>query len=127
VLRPGTWRKPDNRANVEVDSIVDSYGATTAWALRYSHQDAEFAPRQWTIDVGVVAHIKFGSKAPRLLRIHFALDRDSQRVIVGHCGDHLDTAGTRRRGDKRAADRPSVPARWQQPIRLLVARVDGIE
>lgn len=45
-----------------------------------------------------VAHIKFGSKAPRLLRIHFALDRDSQRVIVGHCGDHLDTAGTRRRG-----------------------------
>jgi hypothetical protein len=45
-----------------------------------------------------VAHIKFGAKVPRLLRIHFALDRDRQRVIVGHCGDHLDTAGTRRRG-----------------------------
>lgn len=44
------------------------------------------------------AHIKFGSKSPRLLRIHFALDRENQRVIVGHCGDHLDTAGTRRRG-----------------------------
>ncbi len=53
-LQRGTWRKPDNRASVEVDSIVDSSGATTAWALRYSHQDAEFAPRQWVIDVGIV-------------------------------------------------------------------------
>jgi len=43
-------------------------------------------------------HIKYGGrKPPRCLRVHFALDADKKRVIVGHCGDHLETAGTRRR------------------------------
>ncbi len=42
-------------------------------------------------------HVKWGTTAPKCLRIHFAVDRDAKRVIVGHCGDHLDTYGTRRR------------------------------
>ena len=54
----------------------------------------EYSGKEWDVS----AHIKYGTKAPRCLRIHFALDGESRRVIVGHCGDHLDTAGTRRRG-----------------------------
>jgi hypothetical protein len=38
-------------------------------------------------------HVKWGPS----FRIHFALDREARRVVIGHCGDHLDTAGTRRR------------------------------
>lgn len=48
--------------------------------------------REWDIS----AHIKAG-KHPGWLRIHFAIDRDAKRIIIGHCGDHLETAGTRRR------------------------------
>lgn len=53
-----------------------------------------FDGKKWDI----TPHIKYGSKAPKLLRIHFALDRERGRIIVGHCGDHLETAGTRRSG-----------------------------
>jgi hypothetical protein len=48
--------------------------------------------KEWDIS----AHIKAG-KHPGWLRIHFAIDRDGKRIIIGHCGDHLETAGTRRR------------------------------
>lgn len=41
-------------------------------------------------------HVKFGTKAPRLLRVHFAFDNDKRRIVIGHCGDHLDTYSTRK-------------------------------
>lgn len=50
---------------------------------------AEFEGRTWDVS----PHIKWGTD----FRVHFALDRAGKRVVVGHCGDHLDTAGTRRR------------------------------
>lgn len=48
--------------------------------------------KEWDVS----AHIKAG-KHPGWLRIHFAIDQERKRIIVGHCGDHLETAGTRRR------------------------------
>jgi hypothetical protein len=50
---------------------------------------AELEGKTWDVS----PHIKWGSD----FRVHFALDREGKRVVVGHCGDHLDTAGTRRR------------------------------
>ena len=51
----GTWKKLNGRASVEVESLRETAASIpTAWAIRYSHQDNEFAPRWWTIDVGVV-------------------------------------------------------------------------
>ncbi len=41
------------------------------------------------------AHLKVGNKAKDALRIHFAVDEDKKRILVWHCGEHLDTAGTR--------------------------------
>ncbi len=48
-------------------------------------------------ELDITPHVKWGNTAPRLLRVHFYVDRDRKRLIIGHCGDHLDTYGTRRR------------------------------
>jgi hypothetical protein len=49
------------------------------------------------VELDITPHVKWGNTAPRLLRVHFCVDRDRKRLIIGHCGDHLDTYGTRRR------------------------------
>ncbi len=41
-------------------------------------------------------HIKHGSRAPKMLRIHFAFDEQEKRIVVGYVGEHMDTAGTKR-------------------------------
>jgi len=43
----------------------------------------------------ITPHLKL-HKSGKYLRIHFALDRKNKKIIIGHCGDHLDTYGTRR-------------------------------
>lgn len=42
----------------------------------------------------ISAHVKFGVREPRLLRVHYAVHGGI--LLVGHCGDHLPTAGSRR-------------------------------
>jgi len=42
------------------------------------------------------AHLKIGNKEKDAVRIHIAIDDDKKRILVWHCGGHLDTAGTRR-------------------------------
>lgn len=44
----------------------------------------------------VTPHIKWGSKEPKLLRIHFAFDEEHKKIIIGFVGQHLRTAGTRK-------------------------------
>ncbi len=48
-----------------------------------------------TIDI--TPHVK-GKHSKQPLRIYFAIDSQSERIVIGHCGTHLDTAGTKRRG-----------------------------
>jgi len=43
----------------------------------------------------IQAHVKAGTKAGKSLRVYYDTDKRTNRIIVGHCGDHLDTAGTR--------------------------------
>ena len=57
-----------------------------------SLREITFDDRQWNMS----PHIKYGTRSPKCLRVHFALDDDAQRVIIGYCGDHIKTAGTRR-------------------------------
>ena len=68
--------------------------ATKADPHLVSSRVLSFDGQAWDI----TPHIKYGVRPPKCLRIHFALDRDKRRVVVGHCGDHLETAGTRRNG-----------------------------
>ena len=50
--------------------------------------------KERTIDIS--PHVK-GTSGPRErpLRVHFYLDHDDKLIVIGHCGAHLDTAGTR--------------------------------
>lgn len=41
-------------------------------------------------------HLKHQSKTPKLLRVHFAIDNENKRLIVGHFGDHMSNASTRK-------------------------------
>ena len=42
--------------------------------------------------VRTMRHLKIGIKdsVAETLRIHFHWDADSKRVVIGHCGPHLD-------------------------------------
>ncbi|OFV95854.1 MAG: hypothetical protein A3H28_08960 [Acidobacteria bacterium RIFCSPLOWO2_02_FULL_61_28] len=56
MLKAGGGRRPDGKAVVTVDSLSESAETSKVdfWALRYDHQDAEFSPRRWFIDFGIV-------------------------------------------------------------------------
>lgn len=47
--------------------------------------------------VDITPHVKWGNKSPKCLRVHFWVDRDRKQLVIGHCGDHLNTYGTQRR------------------------------
>lgn len=49
------------------------------------------------VDYDCIAHVK-GRNNKTALRLHFDFDLDNRRIIVGHCGKHLDTAGSSRKG-----------------------------
>jgi len=47
----------------------------------------------------ITPHIKGKSSKPgQALRVHFARCSKHEKVLIGHCGLHLDTAGTKRKG-----------------------------
>ena len=41
--------------------------------------------------------IKYGNKKPKMLRLHFAIKRETKKLIVGHFGDHMENYSTRKR------------------------------
>ncbi len=46
-------------------------------------------------------HLKLGNDPDTCLRVHFAKAKrtnGNEVIVIGHCGDHLKTAGTRKRG-----------------------------
>lgn len=50
-------------------------------------------------DVLMLSHIKGRSKDPKkAFRVYYSADREREVIVIGHCGGHLDTDGTRRRG-----------------------------
>lgn len=46
-------------------------------------------------DIDITPHVKYGNKRPKLLRVHYAICRDEEKIIIGHCGDHLENRSTR--------------------------------
>lgn len=65
-----------------------------------TNNDAKFAAQRKRMYLGqtvdITPHIKIDSKG-QYCRIYFFVDREREKIVIGHCGDHLDTAGTRRR------------------------------
>jgi hypothetical protein len=48
------------------------------------------------VSIDTSAHIKYGQRQPKLLRVYYGFCGECSRLVIGHCGDHLTTAGTRR-------------------------------
>lgn len=46
--------------------------------------------------IDTAAHVKYGEREPKLLRVYYGFCDDCERLVIGHCGDHQTTAGTRR-------------------------------
>jgi hypothetical protein len=49
-------------------------------------------------EIDITMHIKFGNKKPKMLRPHFAIKRETRKLIVGHFGDHMENYSTRKKG-----------------------------
>jgi len=47
-------------------------------------------------DIDITPHVGWGT-GNDCLRVHFAIDQASQKLIIGHCGNHLDNWTTRKR------------------------------
>lgn len=47
-------------------------------------------------DIDITPHVGWGT-GNDCLRVHFAIDRESQKLIIGHCGNHLDNWTTKKR------------------------------
>ena len=66
------------------------------WFRRFANLGRFVAP----YDVDITPHVKWNNKT-QYLRVHFFVEHDekaeTRRIIIGHCGDHLDTYGTKRR------------------------------
>ena len=46
--------------------------------------------------IDITPHVKIGTKPPNILRVHYHAHQKKKLLVVGHCGDHLDTYGTRK-------------------------------
>lgn len=47
--------------------------------------------RQFTIEIGKIELFEWHIKIGRNIRIHYFVDKDKEKVYVGHCGRHLGT------------------------------------
>lgn len=48
-------------------------------------------------EIDIEPHVKFGKKAPKLLRVHFCRDSERKILVVAHCGDHIENYSSRTR------------------------------
>ncbi len=42
----------------------------------------------------ITPHVKWGNKEPKCLRVYYAACPDNKKIIIGHCGPHLDNRTT---------------------------------
>jgi hypothetical protein len=47
-------------------------------------------------ELDITPHIKYGNRLPKLLRLHFAVNREDKVLIVGHFGEHLENSTSRK-------------------------------
>jgi hypothetical protein len=83
--------------------IVQQFKAKTGYDLApfeaetTKHNKKLAALRQDTFEnqtIDITAHVKHRNAKPNLLRVHFFPHPKKKLLIVGHCGDHLETIKT---------------------------------
>jgi hypothetical protein len=100
VLHPLLFDAPDQ--NVDLERV---FKEKTGFDLgmsegRSTKRDKKFMKLRQDVFEGraidFIPHVKIGNREPRLLRVHFFVDQDKKRIVIGHCGGHLDNFSTRR-------------------------------
>jgi hypothetical protein len=83
--------------------IITRFRGETGFELSTGESEGTMADRRLAakrrIEVAgktfdISSHVKYGRKAPDCLRVHYAVDGENGRLVIGHCGDHLDTVST---------------------------------
>ena len=95
--------------NLQAQQIADEFRKRSKFELTWTegkqtNKDGKFAKLRKIShggrNVDITPHVKWDNKT-QYLRVHFFVEHDekaeTRRIIIGHCGDHLDTYGTRRR------------------------------
>lgn len=87
------------------NNIARDYRSQTGYELALTegestNRDKKFATLRTKSykgqDIDITPHVKFGDRPPKCLRVHYHADPENRVLVIGHCGDHLDTYGTRR-------------------------------
>lgn len=88
--------------------LADDYAARTGFELSW-HEGSQTSrnPRLRAMrsirrdgrELDMSAHVK--GRGRDRLRMHFCADPRTRRIVIGHFGTHLETAGSARRGYKR--------------------------
>jgi hypothetical protein len=85
-------------------SLEDEFEGTTGYPLAMSEgkqtkKDAKLMQKRVRhfegTECDITPHVKYGSKKPKMLRVHFAVDNTKKRFVVGHVGDHIDNFTTK--------------------------------
>ena len=88
--------------------LADDYAARTGFELTWhegsmTSKNPRMSGMRSVTDKGrtfdISAHVK--GRGKDRLRMHFAIDRDARKVVIGHFGTHMETVGSRKRGYKR--------------------------
>lgn len=86
-------------------NLEDEFEATTGYPLAMSEgkqtkKDAKLMQKRIRhfegIECDITPHVKYGSKKPKMLRLHFYVDNAKKRFVVGHVGDHIDNFTTKK-------------------------------
>lgn len=95
-----------NRAEGADGNVVKEFESRTPFGLALTEtgttkDDNELMKLRQDIHNGaqidITAHVKYGdNRPPKLLRVYYHPYHAEKVLVIGHCGDHLDTAGTRR-------------------------------
>lgn len=46
-------------------------------------------------DYDITPHVKYGNQEPKTVRVHFALDEEARKIIIGYVGPHIPNATTK--------------------------------
>jgi len=95
--------------DLPAQQVADMFGSRTKFELTWTEtkqtkRDNKLMAKRRLVyegrEIDITPHVKWGNTAPQLLRVHFWVDRvdgTPKRIVIGHCGDHLDTYRTKRR------------------------------
>ena len=92
----------------EAPAVDQAFGRTTS--LRMARGEGAMTRRDNTLmkqfrdvyagrEINIEAHIKTSQSqesSPKFLRVYFCYDSTLRKILIGHCGSHLDNYSTRK-------------------------------